>query len=155
MYESLIDLEHGVPQTLFVPLAYTLASEEAERIGVDHVVRMSSSEVGDKSIRKIVVIVRNISIIHNIKFYAHNSYSVSENLTAQYRAIKMLHSRVQLVLAYIQDVTTGRLEQNHEIMREAYALMSRLPVILGSNFGEEYFTVNMIFLVRSYDQKLI
>lgn len=53
MYESLIDLENGVPQTLFVPLTYTLASEEAERIGVDHVVRMSSSEVGDKSIRKM------------------------------------------------------------------------------------------------------
>ena len=28
---------------LFVPLVYTLATEEAERIGVDHVARMASS----------------------------------------------------------------------------------------------------------------
>ena len=28
---------------LFVPLTYTLATEEAERIGVDHVARMASS----------------------------------------------------------------------------------------------------------------
>lgn len=52
LYESLIDLVHGEPQMLFVPLTYTLATEEAERIGVDHVVRMSSSEVGDKSVGK-------------------------------------------------------------------------------------------------------
>lgn len=39
---------------LFVPLTYTLATEEAERIGVDHVVRMSSSEVGNKSVGECV-----------------------------------------------------------------------------------------------------
>lgn len=39
---------------LFVPLTYTLATEEAERIGVDHVVRMSSIDVGDKSVGKNV-----------------------------------------------------------------------------------------------------
>lgn len=50
LYESLIDLVHGEPQMLFVPLTYTLATEEAERIGVDHVVRMSNSEVGDRSV---------------------------------------------------------------------------------------------------------
>lgn len=35
---------------LFVPLSYTLATEEAERIGVDHVARMTSSEVGENSV---------------------------------------------------------------------------------------------------------
>ena len=34
---------------LFVELSYTLATEEAERIGVDHVARMSSSETGESS----------------------------------------------------------------------------------------------------------
>lgn len=39
---------------LFVPLTYTLATEEAERIGVDHVVRMSTSDIGDKSVGKLL-----------------------------------------------------------------------------------------------------
>ena len=34
---------------LFVELQYTLATEEAERIGVDHVARMSTSETGSSS----------------------------------------------------------------------------------------------------------
>lgn len=34
---------------LFVELQYTLATEEAERIGVDHVARMSTSDTGEGS----------------------------------------------------------------------------------------------------------
>ena len=34
---------------LFVELQYTLATEEAERIGVDHVARMSTSDPGEAS----------------------------------------------------------------------------------------------------------
>lgn len=37
---------------LFVQLDYTLATEEAERIGVDHVARMSSGDTGDNSAGK-------------------------------------------------------------------------------------------------------
>lgn len=69
---------------------------------------------------------------------------VAEHLVAQYSAIKMLHSRVQMVLAYIKDVESGKLEANHEILREIYSLSSRLPVVQGSTFREEYFTVIQI-----------
>ena len=34
---------------LFVDIPYTLATEEAERIGVDHVARMSTADTGDSS----------------------------------------------------------------------------------------------------------
>jgi COP9 signalosome complex subunit 6 len=34
---------------LFVELQYTLATEEAERIGVDHVARVSTSDTGEGS----------------------------------------------------------------------------------------------------------
>jgi COP9 signalosome complex subunit 6 len=37
---------------LFVELNYTLATEEAERIGVDHVARMSTSETSEDSTGK-------------------------------------------------------------------------------------------------------
>jgi len=50
MYESVIDLVVGQATMLFVELHYTLATEEAERIGVDHVARMSSNEAGESSL---------------------------------------------------------------------------------------------------------
>lgn len=53
IYESVIDIVQGDAVMLFVNLLYTLATEEAERIGVDHVVRTSTHEHGGKSAGKI------------------------------------------------------------------------------------------------------
>lgn len=44
MYESVIDLVNGEAKLLFVPLQYTLITEEAERIGLDHMARLSSTQ---------------------------------------------------------------------------------------------------------------
>ncbi|KAL0275583.1 UNVERIFIED_CONTAM: hypothetical protein PYX00_003395 [Menopon gallinae] len=114
MYESVIDLLNGEATMLFVQLHYTLATEEAERIGVDHVARVSTNEAGESSL-------------------------VAEHLTAQHSAIKMLHSRVKLVLEYVKAVQDGKLPENnmnhHEILREAYSLSHRLPVLQSSQFS--------------------
>ncbi|CAB4054126.1 COPS6 [Lepeophtheirus salmonis] len=85
MYESLFDLVggHGM---LFVKLSFTLATEEAERIGLDHVALV------------------------------------------QHSAIKMLASRVKVILEYVKAVQSGELPHNHEILREAKALADRLPL---------------------------
>lgn len=50
LFESVIDLVAGEATMLFVQIPYTLATEEAERIGVDHVARMSSNETGESSL---------------------------------------------------------------------------------------------------------
>ena len=83
LYESTIELVGGEATMLFVPLTYTLATEEAERIGIDHVARMSTNETGEKSV-------------------------VAEHLVAQDSAIKMLNKRIQIVLKYIKDVENGK-----------------------------------------------
>lgn len=62
-------------------------------------------------------------------------------MIAQHSAIKMLHSRVKLILSYIKAVESGALPENSAILREAYALSQRLPVIQSSTFKEEYYTV--------------
>jgi COP9 signalosome complex subunit 6 len=49
MYESVIDLVNGAAPMLFVELTYTLATEEAERIGVDHVARMATAGEASES----------------------------------------------------------------------------------------------------------
>ncbi|KAH8277254.1 hypothetical protein KR026_008134 [Drosophila bipectinata] len=115
LFESLIDLVDGEATMLFVPLTYTLATEEAERIGVDHVARMTSNESGEKSV-------------------------VAEHLVAQDSAIKMLNTRIKIVLQYIRDVEAGKLRPNQEILREAYALCHRLPVMQVPAFQEEFYT---------------
>lgn len=46
----MIDLVNGETTMLFVQLSYVLATEEAERIGVDHVARVSSSESAENSL---------------------------------------------------------------------------------------------------------
>ncbi|KAG8221929.1 hypothetical protein J437_LFUL002488 [Ladona fulva] len=103
LYESVIDLVGGEATMLFVELHYTLATEEAERIGVDHVARMSSNEAGESSL-------------------------VAEHLQAQHSAIKMLHSRVRLVLQYVQAVQSGELPTNHEQCNDV-GLMTYLGMI--------------------------
>jgi COP9 signalosome complex subunit 6 len=116
LFESVIDIVQGEATMLFVPITYTLATEEAERIGVDHVARMASSnDAGENSF-------------------------VAEHLIAQHVAIKMLHSRVKLVLQYIKAVDEGILKPNHEILREAYTLSHRLPVIQNPTFRQEFYT---------------
>lgn len=44
MYESVIDLVNGEAKMLFVELSFTLVTEEAERIGLDHMARLSSTQ---------------------------------------------------------------------------------------------------------------
>ncbi|XP_055934579.1 COP9 signalosome complex subunit 6-like [Argiope bruennichi] len=114
IYESVIDLVSGEATMLFVELIYTLATEEAERIGLDHMARMSTNESGESSL-------------------------VAEQLQAQHSAIKMLHSRVHLILDYVRAVKQGKVAPNHEILREAYSLCHRLPVISTETFRQEYF----------------
>lgn len=114
---------------LFIQLPYTLATEEAERIGVDHVARMSNHDSTEVSV-------------------------VAEHLTAQHSAIKMLHSRVKLVLDYVKAVENGTLPANaqdnlmkhHEILREAYSLSHRLPVLQTDQFNADLFNVSFKFL---------
>ena len=41
LYESLIEIIDAQPKILYTRVTYSLATEEAERIGVDHIARSS------------------------------------------------------------------------------------------------------------------
>nr|XP_053649450.1 COP9 signalosome complex subunit 6-like isoform X3 [Cherax quadricarinatus] len=114
IFESVLDLVNGAPTMLLVELQYTLATEEAERIGVDHVARMSSHDTQESSL-------------------------VAENLQAQYSAIKMLASRVRLIAEYVRASQRGEVEFNHEILRQVNALAHRLPVLSSDKFRGEFY----------------
>lgn len=114
IYESVIDLINNEATMLLVELQYTLATEEAERIGVDHVARVTAMDAGDSS-------------------------NVAEHLVAQHSSIKMLHSRVKLILEYIKAVQAGEVPKNHDILREAYSLCYRLPVLNTDRFKADFY----------------
>ena len=99
---------------LFVELSYTLATEEAERIGVDHIARVSTAEQGANS-------------------------SVTKHLAAQHSAIKMLHSRVMVILQYVKAMQQGNVAHNHDILREIHSLCHRLPVLSSPRFTQEFY----------------
>lgn len=104
IYESVIDVGQEAQMKL-VQLPYTLATEEAERIGVDHVARVSSVELGS------------------------TNSSAADHLENQHNSISMLYTRVRFLQKYVEAVKEGKLPHNHEIAREVHALCCRLPVL--------------------------
>ncbi|XP_065056712.1 COP9 signalosome complex subunit 6-like [Rhopilema esculentum] len=114
IFESVIDLVDKEPRVLFIDVPYTLATEEAERIGVDHVARVSSA--GNSEIS-----------------------SAAEHLQTQHNAIKMLHNRIKTILQYVKAVKAGEIPLNNEIMRMCRSLCQRLPVLESSQFQEDFF----------------
>jgi len=123
VYESVIDIVDGKATMLFVELPFSLATEEAERIGVDHVARVST--VGASSSGNADAADAGPSL-------------VSDHLTAQYSAIKMLHSRVKLIMDYVKAVDDGTLQGNHEILRDIKSLVHRLPLMDNPKFQSDY-----------------
>ena len=99
---------------LFAELTYTLATEEAERIGVDHVARMTATGSGENSTGKEDW--RCFLSSGGWKAWpgAFSTLAspclppVAEHLIAQHSAIKMLHSRVKLILEYVKASEAGR-----------------------------------------------
>lgn len=79
-------------------------------------------------------------------------FSVAEHLTAQHSAIKMLHSRVKVVLDYVKAVESGALPgesqdshmKHHEILREAYSLSHWLPVLQTPQFTTDLYNVSIV-----------
>jgi len=114
LYESVIDMVAGQARILFVKLPYTLATEDSERIGLDHVARIVAGNESTTS-------------------------RTADQLTAQHSAIKMLAGRVKLILEYVKAVERGELPQNHEIMRQIRALSHRLPVLEAERFQPHFF----------------
>lgn len=114
IYESMMDIIDEQPRMLFIEVCYTLATEEAERIGVDHVARLSSAGTSDIS-------------------------QVSEYIQVQKSAVKMLYSRVKIIMQYVKAVKAGEIPVEQEIMRECLSLCQRLPVLNTETFKEHFY----------------
>lgn len=129
IFESVIDFDMDErPNILFIELEYSLATDEAERIGVDHIAKHSSDSSAVNMIQS----------------------AVGEHLSAQYSAISLLHNRIRVVCQYVREVRAGRLRKNNEVLREIQSLCHRLPVMNSPNFYKEFYTVISLISYSSY-----
>lgn len=100
---------------LFAELTYTLATEEAERIGVDHVARMTATGSGENSTGNggwrgfLGSGGGRCGHTPSHPWSVPHPPAVAEHLIAQHSAIKMLHSRVKLILEYVKASEAGRI----------------------------------------------
>lgn len=117
VYESIIDIINGDVTMLFIELEYTLATEEAERIGVDHIAKHSSNNTQVQSV-------------------------VADHLSVQYSAISLLNNRIRVIYEYVKAIKDKRtLKKNNEVLREIQSLCQRLPVMNSPNFYKEFYTL--------------
>jgi COP9 signalosome complex subunit 6 len=103
---------------LFIELEYSIATEEAERIGVDHIAKYSNANTMVQS-------------------------TVAENLNAQYSAINLLNNRINVMFEYVKCVKQNKLKKNNEILREIRSLCHRLPIIKSEKFYKQYYMVSI------------
>mmetsp|Transcript_29079 Transcript_29079/g.76173 ORF Transcript_29079/g.76173 Transcript_29079/m.76173 type:complete len:347 (-) Transcript_29079:1505-2545(-) len=103
IFEQHVEIVANVQKKSFVSLGYALASEEAERIGVDHIAKAKAGETNDES-------------------------EVSVYLDTQRGAIAMLQQRIKVIRNYLRDVRDGKLPRDNEMLRQLSALCSRLPI---------------------------
>jgi COP9 signalosome complex subunit 6 len=117
IYETVIDIVDNELKMFFIELEYSIATEEAERIGVDHIAKYSYGNTMLQS-------------------------AVAENLNAQYSAINLLNNRINVMYEYVKCVKQNKLVRNNEILREIRSLCHRLPIIKNENFYKQYYMVS-------------
>ncbi|KAJ1373747.1 hypothetical protein KIN20_036243 [Parelaphostrongylus tenuis] len=97
-----------------VEIDWTLVSEQSERIGIDHIARLSHA--GDDGAVSIE----------------------GKQMRAAGSAIGMLLDRIEIICNYLRGVEEGRFPPNAEIIREANKICQRLPLIKPAEFDKRF-----------------
>lgn len=132
IYETYIEMADAQsskaqgPAMYFRPATYHVETGEAERIAVDHTSKPTQVDGEAQS-------------------------GLIANLTTQYNAIKMLSDRIFMLVEYVKGVETGKVEKDHEVLRQISSLVSGLPAggVL-EEFREEFLTEYNDLLLTSY-----
>jgi COP9 signalosome complex subunit 6 len=124
LYESELHVQDGTPMLHFVSSDFTIATSEAERIGVDQVAR----------------------IVPSTGSFA-GSTQLTSQLNSMHSAVTMLVERVAALHALLIKMQSGEVPFDHEIVRHAAALSARLPAMDSQQFETSYNTqVNDILI---------
>ncbi|KAI9256892.1 maintenance of mitochondrial structure and function-domain-containing protein [Sporodiniella umbellata] len=126
IYEPIMDIkDNGHTHLAFVKMPYRLETGEAERIAIDHVAKPSSA-TSDTTLGNTLI----------------------SHMITQRNAIAMLHSRIQFLHQYLQDVDSGLAPINHDILRQISSSCKRSTVLEKQAFQDQFSTeYNDVLLV--------
>uniref|UniRef100_A0A061R7N5 COP9 signalosome complex subunit 6 n=1 Tax=Tetraselmis sp. GSL018 TaxID=582737 RepID=A0A061R7N5_9CHLO len=116
LYESELHVVDGANTLKLSCANYNIETSEAERIAVDQVTKLVPSGGAD------------------------GSAQVSAHLGSLHAALKMLVSRLRLLLSVLRKMKGGEAVYDHAIVRQVVSLSRSLPAIEGKEFQEQFLT---------------
>jgi len=126
IFESELHVVNDKPTFLFVKVPYRIQTGEAERIGVDHVARVTPG--------------------------GHGGSQLTAHLVGLHNAIKMLNTRVKSLHDFLAHEGQNS-QQNHGILRQIASLCHMLPAIdtpgFQADFLKEYNDVLLVTYLAS------
>lgn len=114
------------PKKVLVPVSHRYASEDSERIAVDHVMRHAISGNGD------------------------GTSSTALHLGTLRGSINMLQTRLQLLVNFLEATVSGKIPVDHQLLRQVAGVCARLPALNCAEFAEAYADEKNDSLVVSY-----
>eukprot|EP00026_Physarum_polycephalum_P011878 Phypoly_transcript_12126.p1 GENE.Phypoly_transcript_12126~~Phypoly_transcript_12126.p1 ORF type:complete len:283 (+),score=52.41 Phypoly_transcript_12126:62-910(+) len=116
IFESELHVVQDQPTMLFVKVPYRIQTGEAERIGVDHVARVTPAGGAEGS-------------------------QLTTHLMSLHNAVKMLNARVKTLHAFCAATNEGKIAPDHGILRQIASLCNVLPAIDTGVFSEDFLKV--------------
>jgi len=113
IFESELHVIEDTPTLLFVKVPYRIQTGEAERIGVDHVARVTPSGGAENS-------------------------QLASHLLGLHNAVKMLNMRVNVLHQFLEATKKGTIPFDNTIVRQIYGLCNLLPAIDTAAFKEDF-----------------
>eukprot|EP00285_Hemiselmis_virescens_P014421 CAMPEP_0173387582 /NCGR_PEP_ID=MMETSP1356-20130122/10063_1 /TAXON_ID=77927 ORGANISM="Hemiselmis virescens, Strain PCC157" /NCGR_SAMPLE_ID=MMETSP1356 /ASSEMBLY_ACC=CAM_ASM_000847 /LENGTH=322 /DNA_ID=CAMNT_0014344243 /DNA_START=1 /DNA_END=970 /DNA_ORIENTATION=+ len=112
IFESELHIIDDAPTFTLAKSNYKLKTEDAERISVDQVSRLSTAG-------------------------SNGSSALSSHLTSLNSAITMLQKRVQQILLPLEAMQRGEIPMDHSLLRQVQSLCNRLPAVDTAEFDGE------------------
>lgn len=125
-YQMELRVVNDLPKMLLAPVPHRYASEDSERIAVDHVMRHAVPGGGD------------------------GTSSTALHLWTLRRSIKMLKNRMELLVAFLEATASGSIEVDHALLRRVAGVCARLPAMDCKEFSEAFADERQDSLVVTY-----
>ena len=125
-YQMELKVVDNQQKTALEPVPHRYASEDSERIAVDHVMRHAIPGGGD------------------------GTSSTTVHLGTLRRSILMLKNRLQLILAFLEATAEGKIEMDHALLRQVSSVCARLPALDSKEFSDAFAEEKNDSLVVTY-----
>lgn len=113
-YQMELRVVNDTHKMILAPVPHRYASEDSERIAVDHVMR------------------------HAIPGGEDGTSSTALHLWTLRRSIKMLKNRLELLVSFLEATANGAIEIDHSLLRRVAGVCARLPAMDCKDFSEAF-----------------